>query len=93
MKKRILVAEPDPDVRTLLEIAVRRAGHDTTARAARDSVDAIVMEPGCAAAGEATSIKRQNRRARICPLCPLYPLCPLCPRLKVHAVGVLCAHG
>jgi len=50
VKKRILVAEPDPDVRTLIEIAVRRAGHDTTPRSARDGVDAIVMEPGCAAA-------------------------------------------
>ncbi|HET8527588.1 MAG TPA: hypothetical protein VFL60_01660 [Gaiellaceae bacterium] len=50
MRKRVLVAEPDPDVRTLLEHAVRRAGHDAVAHAGRDDVDAIVMEPGCAVA-------------------------------------------
>lgn len=51
MRKRVLVAEPDPDVRTLLEHAVRRAGHDPAAAVdERDGVDAIVMEPGCVAA-------------------------------------------
>jgi hypothetical protein len=48
MRKRVLVAEPDPDVRTLLALAARRAGHDTAAHDA-PGVDAIVMEPGCPA--------------------------------------------
>lgn len=48
MRKRILVAEPDPDVRQLLELAVRRAGHDPVET--HDGIDAIVMEPGCAVA-------------------------------------------
>lgn len=47
MRKRVLVAEPDPDVRTLFELAVRRAGHDAVPHDAAGSVDAIVMEPGC----------------------------------------------
>jgi hypothetical protein len=50
MRKRVLIAEPDPDVRRLLELAVHRAGHDTAERDAHDGVDAILMEPGCAVA-------------------------------------------
>jgi len=50
MRKRVLVADPDPDVRALFELAVQRAGHDTVPPDSHDGVDAIVMEPGCAVA-------------------------------------------
>jgi hypothetical protein len=45
-RKRIHVAEPDPDVRALLELTLERLGHETVA-ATDDDVDAVVMEPGC----------------------------------------------
>ena len=44
MKKRIFVAESNPDVRTLLELAVTRLGHEPVTDGA---VDAILLEPGC----------------------------------------------
>jgi DNA-binding response OmpR family regulator len=42
---RVLVCEPDPDVRQLLELAVTRFGHQpVTADAAPD---VVLMEPSC----------------------------------------------
>lgn len=60
MRKRVLVADPDPDVCALLELAVRRAGHDTVPHDTHAGVDAIVMEPGCPVA---RSILRRFRDA------------------------------
>lgn len=46
MKKRVLIAEPDPDVRLLLELTVERLGHEVVGAG---DADAVVLEPGCAA--------------------------------------------
>jgi len=47
---RILIAEPHPDIRTLLELVVRRLGHDPVVGGGEDfdlsDVDAAVIEPG-----------------------------------------------
>lgn len=44
---RVLIAEPDPDVRLLLELAVARLGHQPVAATDGSSVDAVVLEPAC----------------------------------------------
>ena len=49
MRKRILVCEPDHDVRALLELSLEKLGHEPV-RSEFDVVDAIVLEPGCAVA-------------------------------------------
>jgi CheY-like chemotaxis protein len=49
VKKRILVCEPDRDVRALLELSVTFLGYET-ARALDVHVDAVLLEPGCPAA-------------------------------------------
>jgi len=49
MRKRILVCEPDPDVRTLLEISIAKLGHESV-RSHGDGIDAVLMEPACAVA-------------------------------------------
>lgn len=46
MRKRILVCEPDPDIRTMLELTLARLGHEAVGRDA-EVVDAAVVEPGC----------------------------------------------
>jgi hypothetical protein len=47
---RILIADPHPDVRSLLAFVVRRLGHDAVGYSETDGtlgdVDAIVIEPG-----------------------------------------------
>jgi DNA-binding response OmpR family regulator len=47
VRKRILIAEPDPDVRTLLELTVERLGHEVARRGDGGDVDAVVLEPAC----------------------------------------------
>jgi DNA-binding response OmpR family regulator len=49
MRKRILVCEPDRDVRALLELSVEKLGYEAV-QSEFDVVDAIVLEPGCAVA-------------------------------------------
>lgn len=52
MTRRILIAEPNDDVRTLLELTVRRLGYepiDADASDERPKADAVLLEPGCAA--------------------------------------------
>jgi len=49
MRKRILVCEPDPDVRSLLEISIEKLGHDSVCADGGD-VDVVLMEPACAVA-------------------------------------------
>ena len=51
MTPRILIAEPNEDVRALLELTVRRLGYEAVSaqeRPAREDVDAILLEPACA---------------------------------------------
>jgi CheY-like chemotaxis protein len=46
---RILIAEPNDDVRSLLELTVSRLGYDVVAAESQDlhhDVDAIILEPG-----------------------------------------------
>jgi hypothetical protein len=45
--KRIFVAEPNDDVRSLLELLVERLGHRAVSGG---RVDAVLLEPGCAVA-------------------------------------------
>ena len=47
MRKRILVAEPDPDVRAMLEATLTRLGHEAVGCDDADTADAVVLEPGC----------------------------------------------
>jgi CheY-like chemotaxis protein len=57
VKKRVLVCEPDADVRQLLELTVARLGHEPV----RDGdADAVLMEPACAVAHSA--LRRFARR-------------------------------
>ena len=44
MRKRVLIAESDPDIRLLLALAVARVGHNPVMYGA---ADAVVLEPGC----------------------------------------------
>jgi DNA-binding response OmpR family regulator len=48
MKKRILVCEPDRDVRALLELSLEKLGYEAV-EAGAGGVDAVLLEPGCAA--------------------------------------------
>ena len=50
MTRRILIAEPDSDVRTMLELTVRKLGYEPVAPSelgVRPKVDAVLLEPGC----------------------------------------------
>jgi CheY-like chemotaxis protein len=51
MTPRVLIAEPNEDIRTLLELTVRRLGYEPVqaqAEHAVDDVDAMLLEPACA---------------------------------------------
>jgi CheY-like chemotaxis protein len=45
MKRRILIVDPDPDVKALLELTVTKLGHETATHG-DGRVDAVLMEPG-----------------------------------------------
>jgi hypothetical protein len=47
VKKRVLVCEPDPDVRQLLELMVEQLGHEAVGGG---EADVVLMEPSCPAA-------------------------------------------
>lgn len=47
MKKRILVCEPDRDVRALLELSIAKLGYEAVGADAT-AVDVVLLEPGCA---------------------------------------------
>ena len=50
MIPRILISEPNADVRALLELTVQRLGYEAVRpqeRTGRADVDAILMEPAC----------------------------------------------
>jgi len=47
MRKRILVCEPDRDVRALLELSLQKLGYEAVGAGA-GGVDAVLLEPGCA---------------------------------------------
>lgn len=44
--KRILIAEPDADVRDLLELTVERLGYEAVATEDAADVHAVLLEPG-----------------------------------------------
>ena len=48
MTRRVLIAEPDADVRELLELTVRRLGYEAVAVDERGDVDAVLLEPASA---------------------------------------------
>ena len=48
MMRRVLIAEPDEDVRKLLELTVRRLGYEAVAADECGDVDAVLVEPACA---------------------------------------------
>ncbi len=48
MTLRVLIAEPDEDVRELLELTVRRLGYEAVAASECNDVDAVLLEPACA---------------------------------------------
>jgi hypothetical protein len=47
--KRVLIAEPDADVRELLEVTVKRLGYEAMSKPDGGKVDAVLLEPACAA--------------------------------------------
>ena len=49
MRRRILIFEPDSDVRSLLELSIEKLGHEPV-HSEEGVVDAVVLEPGCALA-------------------------------------------
>jgi hypothetical protein len=44
--RRVLIAEPDADVRKLLELTVVRLGYEPVAGSEPAGVDAVLLEPG-----------------------------------------------
>ena len=48
MRRRVLIAESDDDVRDLLELTVRRLGYEAVAGDDRAEVDAMLVEPASA---------------------------------------------
>ena len=48
MTRRVLIAEPDSDIRELLELTVERLGYEPVAGAEPANVDAVLLEPGSA---------------------------------------------
>jgi CheY-like chemotaxis protein len=51
VKRRILIVEPNVEVRSLLELTVRRLGYevvDPASECMHANVDAIILEPACA---------------------------------------------
>ena len=51
MTPRVLIAEPNDDVRNLLELTVARLGYEAVAPEGprlHTDIDAIILEPGCA---------------------------------------------
>jgi hypothetical protein len=46
--RRVLIAEPDPDVRELLELTVQRLGYEAVTSDERGDIDALLLEPACA---------------------------------------------
>jgi hypothetical protein len=44
VKKRVLIAEPDADVRSMLAVAVARLGHEPVYTG---EADAVLLEPAC----------------------------------------------
>ncbi len=57
MRKRVLVCEPDPDIRRLLELTVTRLGHEPVTQG---DADVVLMEPACPLAQSA--LRRFARR-------------------------------
>jgi CheY-like chemotaxis protein len=55
--KRVLVCEPDPDIRHLLELTVTRLGHEPVSGG---DADVVLMEPSCPVAQRA--LRRFARR-------------------------------
>jgi CheY-like chemotaxis protein len=55
---RVLVCEPDPDVRQLLELTVERLGHEVVSEG---DADVVLMEPSCDVAQRAW--RRSPRRS------------------------------
>jgi hypothetical protein len=47
MTRRVLIAEPNADVRDLLELMVRRLGYDAVSPEERGPVDVMLLEPAC----------------------------------------------
>jgi hypothetical protein len=50
MTRRILIAEPNDDVRTMLELTVRKLGYEPVGPddlGVRPKVDAVLLEPSC----------------------------------------------
>jgi CheY-like chemotaxis protein len=50
MSRRVLIAEPNGDVRTLLELTVERLGYQAVRSdgpSACNAIDAIILEPAC----------------------------------------------
>lgn len=68
---RVLIAEPDPDVRLLLELAVARLGHQPVAATDRSNVDAVVLEPSCPVA--LSVLSRFRRRVPPVVCLSIYP--------------------
>ncbi|MDX6486050.1 MAG: two-component system, cell cycle response regulator CpdR [Gaiellaceae bacterium] len=47
MMPRVLIAEPNEDVRALLALTVNRLGYEAVHAGSSADVDAVLLEPGC----------------------------------------------
>lgn len=84
---RVLICEPHDDITALLELVVRRLGHEpvacSDARASLDTIDAAVIEPG---EQEGLALARSLRRRSIPVLfTSIYPAEPSMLELEPHA--------
>ena len=65
MIPRVLIAEPNDDVRALLELTVRRLGYEAVRpqdRTSRGDVDAMLLEPATRSAARCSGASATTRR-------------------------------
>lgn len=82
---RILISEPHPDVRTLLEAVVRRAGHEPVGHGELTSDDApelMILEPA-SADGLAAAVRLRSRLEDL----PIICASMLPPSAETRALG------
>jgi DNA-binding response OmpR family regulator len=78
---RVLIAEPSPDVRSLLRRAVKQVGFDPVELTAREredpsGADVLLLEPAMRGGVELARSARQSRPALAIVMCSIYSCTP-----------------